>query len=231
MDTGIGFAIPVNTAKALLPELVAKGKVTRGYLGVNIQDITDELAASLGYKGSRGALVSEVVQAGPADKGGVKRGDIIAAFDGKDVKDSHELAGIVAVTPGGKEGPVRIVREGKDRTLKVKVGVLKAQATEAERAEGNPQAAWGLELQDVTPEVARQMGLRQEQGVVVSGVRPGSPAEEASIQRGDIILEANRQPVESVDDMIGKITKSPDGDRLLLLLQRGQNTLYLVLKK
>ncbi|MGD0229866.1 MAG: PDZ domain-containing protein, partial [Syntrophorhabdales bacterium] len=228
---GIGFAIPINTAKALLPELVTKGKVTRGYLGVNIQDITDELAASLGLKGSRGALVAEVVQGGPAEKAGVKRGDVITAIDGKEIKDSHDLATHAAATPIGKEVPLRLVRNGLEMTLKVKVGMLKAQEADTGKGEATPQDKWGLQLRELNPEVARQMGLRQDQGVVVAGVRPGSPADEASIQRGDIILEANRKPVKGVEDLREKMANPEGSDRLLLLVQRDQGTFYLVLKK
>ncbi len=228
---GIGFAIPVNTAKMLLPQLVAKGSVTRGYLGVNIQNITDDLAASLNLKSKKGALVSEVVQGSPAEKAGVKRGDVIVACDKKEIADSHELASLVATLPVGNQVPLRVIRDGKETTLNVKIATLKdREAAVGKAAEETPQGKWGLQLQDLSPEAAREAGLELGQGVVVASVRPGSPAEEATLHKGDIVLEVNRQPVKSVEDMKAKMAQSGDKGQALLLIQRGRNTFYLVLK-
>ena len=227
---GIGFAIPVSTAKALLPELSTKGSVTRGYLGVNIQNITEDLVKSLSLKSDKGALVSEVAEGSPADKAGVKRGDVILAFNGKEIKDSHELASTVAATPIDKEVPLRIVRDGRETTLRVKVAMLDSKEPGNTPAEEASQGKWGLQLQDLTPELSRQLGARSEHGVVVADVQPGSPAENASVQKGDVILEVNRQPVKGVADMKEKIEKSHTKDSLLLLVQRGGSNLYLVLK-
>jgi serine protease Do len=208
---GIGFAIPVNTAKTLLPELVAKGSVTRGYLGVNIQNITDDLAASLNLKSKKGALVSEVVQGSPAEKAGVKRGDVIVACDRKEIAGNHELASLVATLPVGKQVPLRVIRDGKEMTLNVKIAALKdLEPASRKTAEETPQGKWGLQLQDLSPEAAREAGLGSDQGVVVVGVRPGSPAEEAALQKGDIILEVNRQPVKSVEEMKAMMARSGD---------------------
>ncbi len=228
---GIGFAIPVSTAKKLLPQLVAEGKVTRGYLGVNIQNLTDDLAASLGVKDKKGALVGDVVPGSPADKAGVKRGDVITAFNGKDIKDSHELSSMVAGTQVDKEVPVRIARDGKDMTLHVKVGKLDSRAEDGQKAEKASRGKWGLELQELNPELARRMGIKSRQGVVVTGVEPGSPAHDASLQRGDVILEVNRQPVKDIEDMKEKMDKSGGANgSVLLLVQRNGNTMYVVLK-
>jgi serine protease Do len=227
---GIGFAIPVNTAKTLLPDLLSKGKVTRGYLGVNIQNISEDLASSLQLKDAKGALVSEVVQGSPAEKAGVKRGDVITGFNNKAIKDSHELSSAVAGTAVDKDVSLTIIRDGKEMTLHIKIGRLDGQEPAKASAEETSQGKWGLQLQDLTPDLARQLNAKTQQGVVVAGVQPGSPAEEASIQKGDIILEINRQPVKGVSDMKEKIEKSPSKNSLLLLVQRGGNTLYLVLK-
>jgi serine protease Do len=227
---GIGFAIPVNTAKTLLPELVSKGTVTRGYMGVNIQNITEDLASSLQLKDTKGVLVSEVVQGSPAEKAGVKRGDVITEFDNRPVKDNHELSSTVAGAAVDKDVPLRVVRDGKEMTLRIKIGRLDAQEPAKTATDETSPGKWGLQLQDLTPDLARQFKVKAQQGVVVAGVQPGSPAEEASIQRGDIILEVNRQPVKGVSDMKEKIEKSKTKDSLLLLVQRSGNTLYLVLK-
>ncbi len=204
---GIGFAIPVHTAKALLPELVSKGTVTRGYLGVNIQDVTDDLAASLNLKGTKGALVGQVIEGSPAQKAGVKQGDVITAFAGKEIKDIHELTATVAATPVDREVPLRINRDGKDMTLQVKVGKLESQEAGAPQTEQTSKDKWGMQFQELTPDLARQLNAKSQTGVVVAGVQPGSPAENASIRRGDIILEVNRQPAKSVADVNEKIEK------------------------
>ena len=227
---GIGFAIPVNTAKNLLPELLSKGTVTRGYLGVNIQDVTADLAPSLKVKEAKGALVSNVVEGSPAEKAGVKRGDVILGFAGRQIKDIHELTSLVASTPVDREVPLQISRDGKDMTLQVKVGKLESGDQGKPRKEEPSQSKWGMQLQDLNPDLARQLGSKTTTGVVVGGVQQGSPAEEASIRRGDIVLEVDRQPVKSVEDMKEKIEKAGKKDSLLLLIEREGNSLYVVLK-
>ncbi len=228
---GIGFAIPINTAKTLLPELVSKGSVTRGYLGVNIQNITDDLAASLNLKSTKGALVSEVMQGSPAEKAGIKRGDVIAACDGKEIADSHELAAFVAGLPVGRKVLLRVIRDGKETTFGVAIASLNAHEAAPQKADEAPSPGkWGLQLKDLTPEAAREAGLKPDQGVVVAAVRPGSPAEEGDVHAGDIVLEVNRQPVKGAEDMKAKMAKLGDKGQALLLIQRGKNTLYLVLK-
>ena len=228
---GIGFAIPINTAKALLPELVTRGSVTRGYLGINIQNLTEDLAASLNIKGTKGALVSDVLKGSPAEKAGVKRGDVVVAFDGKEIKESHDLPSVVAATPVGKEAPLKVLRDGKELTLKVKVAKLESKEEEAGKAEAVQEGKWGLQLEELTPERSRQLGLKPERGVLVVDVRPGSPADEASIQRGDVVLEVNRHEVKSVEDMKEKMARAAAGkEGVLLLIQRGKTTIYAVLK-
>jgi serine protease Do len=230
MGQGIGFAIPINTAKNLLPDLVSKGKVTRGYLGINIQNLTDDLASSLQLKSTKGALVGDVVAGSPAEKAGVKRGDVVVGFNGKEIKDSHELSALVAGTPVDKQVPLRILRDGKEMTLQIRTGNLES----SEQGKSSPtkepaQGKWGLQLQDLTPELARQLGSKVQHGVVVSGVQPDSPADEASIQRGDIIVEINKQQIKSVGDARQALDKSAN-KQALLLIQRGGNNMYVVLK-
>ena len=226
---GIGFAIPVNTAKSLVPQL-EKGKVTRGYLGVQIQDVTPELAASLGLGTAKGALVSDVIKGGPAEKGGVKRGDVVVSFNGKEIKDSHALPSVVASTPAGKEVPISVIRDGKETSLRVKIERLQNEETPGLPAEETSQGKWGLQLRDMNAATARQIGIKKDYGALVVGVRPGSPAEDASIQRGDVILEVNRKPIKTVEDMKTEIAKSKDKGSLLLLVERNGGTIYLVLK-
>ena len=226
---GIGFAIPINTAKNILPELQSKGTVTRGYLGVNIQDVTEDLASSLKLKDAKGALVSEVMDDSPAQKAGIKRGDVITGFAGKEIQDSHELASLVASMPVGREVPLKINRDGRESSLEVRIARLEGKEQSTPKAEETSRA-WGMQLQELTPDLARQLGLKGRTGVVVTGVDPGSPADNASIRNGDVILEVNRHAVKSVDDVKESIKKAHSKDTLLLLVEREGKSIYLVLK-
>jgi serine protease Do len=227
---GIGFAIPVNTAKPLIPQLMSKGKVTRGYLGVSIQSITPELAKALTLNETSGALVGDVVSGGPAEKAGIKRGDVIVEYNGRTVQDSHDLPAMVAATPVGNEATVTVLRDGKKRRVDVEIEEL--QSMEAGKASEAPaEGNWGLALQNLTPLMAQQLGLRAEQGVVVANVEPGSPADEAGIHRGDFILEINRTPVKTVDEATQVIAKANEKNELLVLVQRDQGSLYIAMAK
>jgi len=227
---GIGFAIPVNTAKPLIPQMVEKGKVTRGYLGVNIQTVTPELASALKLQDAKGVLVADVISGAPADKAGIKRGDVIVAFDGKPVQDSHELPALVAATPVGKEAPVTVVRDGKEQQVLVKVAALESDETASDEPRQPAQGKWGLQLQDLNSQLAKQLGLKVDQGALVVAVQSGSPADEAAIQQGDVILEVNREPVKSVKEVKEMIAKAGDKNSLLLLVQSEQGKHYVVLK-
>ncbi|MGH7926898.1 MAG: DegQ family serine endoprotease, partial [Candidatus Binatia bacterium] len=191
-NIGIGFAIPVNLVKNLVPELETKGTVTRGWLGVAVQPMTPDLARSFGLDKERGALVGDVVAQGPADKAGIKRGDVIVSYDGNKVDQSTTLPGLVAATPVGKTVPVEIVRDGKSQTLNVAISKLNDPTVAV-----NPQqekSEWGLALQDIRPEERRQMSLTGNEGVLVTSVQPNSPAQQAGIQPGDVILQVNQNP-------------------------------------
>jgi serine protease Do len=171
---GIGFAIPVNTAKPLVPQLISKGEVTRGYLGVNIQSITPELAKALQLRDRKGALVADVVSGGPADQGGIKRGDVIIAYNGKVVEDSHHLPALVATTPVTQEATVTILRNGQEQKLSMKVGQLPGDKTVPEKPVHPAAGKWGLQLRDVNPQIAQRFHLKEEKGAVVTDIEPGS---------------------------------------------------------
>jgi serine protease Do len=228
---GIGFAIPIDLAKPLIPQLVSTGEVTRGYLGVNIQSLTPDLAKALKLGERQGALVAEVVPGGPAAKAGIRRGDVIVGFNGESIKSSHDLPAIVAKTPVGEEASITLYRDGK--TQKVPVTVAKLPSEKAAREESSPegQSQWGLQLQEMTPQMARQRGITGESGVMVVGVQPDSPAERAGLQRGDLIREVNRQPVQSVQDVRDAIAKAEGQDSLVLLVQRDQGNLFVAMAK
>jgi len=227
---GIGFAIPINTAKTLIPQLEANGEVTRGYLGVNIQSIDPDLSRALKLEQSKGALVAEVVPGGPADKARIKAGDVIVSFDGKPVHDSHDLPAMVAAATIGGEVPITLVRNGKEIKIAAVIAKLESGGSRLAESKLPAQGKWGLQLQDINPEIARQLGLEDDHGVVVAGVQPGSPAYRASIQPGDVILEVNRQTVKSANDLKEKIAKAKDSDALLLLVKNAHGSRYVVLK-
>jgi serine protease Do len=228
---GIGFAIPVNTAKPLVPQLISKGEVTRGYIGVNIQSITPELAKAMHLKDRKGALVADVVPGGPADKAGIKRGDVITAYNGKEVQDSHHLPVLVAATPVNQDANVTIIRNGAEQKISLKVAQLPGEKTVSEKTPHPAAGKWGLQLRDVTPQIAQRYRLKEEKGVVVTGVEPGSRADDAGMQRGDLILEVNRQPVGSVKDVMKNIDQSKDKDRLLFLVQRDNGKFFVPLEQ
>ena len=231
---GIGFAIPVNTVKPMIPELETKGKVTRGFLGVNIQAITPALAKSLGLPDEKGALVADVNPDTPAAKAGIQRGDVIVAFNGKEVPDSQSLPAMVAATPVGQEAAVTVKRQGQTLQLPVKIAELPSPRADNGEPAGTVQPAkekWGLQLRDLNPQIAAQLHLNSEQGVVVVGVKPGSPAAESGIHQGDVILEVNRQPVNSVTDLLSQINGTKDKAQLLLLVQRQNGKLFIPLQE
>jgi serine protease Do len=221
---GIGFAIPVNMAKDIAPQLQEKGHVTRGWFGVSIQEMTPELAKSFGLKEKKGALVSEVVTGSPAEKAGIQQGDVIMEFDGKAVADSQELPRMVASTPVGKSVNVKLWRNGKALDQQVKVSEMEENIEVSKTASHNKTL--GIGVQNITPEMARHLRLKSETGVVVTRVESGSPAADAGIQTGDIIREVNRTPVKSVEDLVQKLEQAKDQNNILLLVQRGQNNMF-----
>jgi serine protease Do len=221
---GIGFAIPINMAKEIAPQLQEKGHVTRGWLGVSIQEMTPELAKSFGLKEKKGALVAEVVSGSPAEKAGIEQGDVIVEFDGKEITESKDLPRMVALTPVGKAVILKLSRSGKVLDRQVKVGEME-EKTEVVKTHSTKKSL-GITVQNVTPEIAKGLGLKKETGVVVTRVEPGSPAADAGIQTGDVIHEVNRKPVKNVEDFIQKVEKAKDQDHVLLFLQRGQNNLF-----
>ncbi|MGB7572259.1 MAG: DegQ family serine endoprotease [Thermodesulfobacteriota bacterium] len=220
---GIGFAIPINMAKEIAPQLQEKGHVTRGWLGVSIQEVTPALAKSFDLKEKKGALVAQVVSGSPAEKAGIEQGDVIVEFDGKEVTDSKDLPRIVASTPIGKAVTIKLLRNGKALDRQVKVGEMEEKV---EVAESPSHKSLGITVQNLTPEIAKGLGLKKDTGVVVTRVEPGSPAADAGIQTGDLVQEVNRKPVKNVEDFVQKVEKAKGQYNILLLIQRGQNNMF-----
>jgi serine protease Do len=223
---GIGFAIPINMAKELLPQL-EKGKVTRGWLGVSIQEVTDDIAKSFKLKDAKGALVAEVMEDTPAQRGGMERGDIIISFDGKEVETPNELQRIVASTPPDKKVKAKVIRDGKIETLTVKVGAMPEEITETEKA---ITTDLGLTVQTLTPDLAEQFNWsRDEKGVLITGVDPSGAGAEAGLRRGDLIKEIDRQNVETTEDYRKILEEAKKGESVLFLIKRGTRTFYITL--
>jgi serine protease Do len=227
-SVGIGFAIPINMAKDLLPQL-RQGKVTRGWLGVVIQAITPELKEKLNLKDTNGALVSDVAAGGPADLAGIRRGDVILSFDGKDIRKSSDLPYIVAATPVGKLVTVETLSRGARKNFQVKVQELKEEKeTLALREQKTPRL--GMVLEEVTPALARKYNLAETSGLVVVDIEDGSAAALAGLRPGDIILEMDDDRVKTVAAFNSKLRQYKKGDTLLLLVNREGNTVFLTLK-
>ncbi len=219
---GIGFAIPVNTAKPLIPQLMSTGEVIRGYLGVTIQSISPELVNALGLHGRQGALVADVVPDSPAEQAGIERGDVIVNYNGKAIGKARDLPPMAARTPVGETVTVTVLRDGTPHELPLTVGKLATSEPQAAESNRPAKGVWGLHLRTLTPDLAGAHDLAVEQGVLVIGVQPDSPAAGAKIQAGDVILEVNRHPVTSVQDVKEVIGKAEDADSLLLLVKRGR---------
>jgi len=212
-------------AKRIYTELAAKGKVTRGWLGVSIQPLSAELAKGFGLKEPKGVLISDVVQESPADKAGLTAGDIVTEFDKKKVESPQDLQKVVALTPPGKGVSIKVWRDKGEKTLEIKIGETPDDSV-ALKSTNKSKTLLGLDVRPITPDVARQLNLRGQEGVVVFGVEDDSPAAEAGLQRGDVIREVNRQRVRSLQDFERATKDVKEGERVTVLLQRGQQSLY-----
>jgi serine protease Do len=234
---GVGFAIPIDLAKPILGQLRQAGKVTRGWLGVTIQTLTPELAKSFGLDQPQGALVAAVSDDSPAGRAGLKPGDVIVRYDGKAVDSPRALPPLVANTPVGKAVTVEFLREGGRQSAQVTVGNL-ADAREAQagtpkgsgESQGRVTERFGLALRPLTPELAQRFGVQSDQGVVVTEVRPDSPAAVAGLAPGDVIREVNRTPVRDLDDVERGLQRGGNDPKTVLLrVEREGSQRYVVL--
>ena len=222
---GIGFAIPINMAKSVISQIKETGKVTRGWIGVSIQAVTPEIAKAFGIKEARGALVGDVITGGPADSAGIQRGDIIIAFNGKKVKSMSDLPRIVAETPVGKDANMTIIRDGKKMSLKVPVAEMTEEKLASQMTPRDEKL--GMTVDDITPQLAQELNIKDETGVIVTDIEPHGLADDAGIEVGDIIKEINRKSISSVKDFKGAMKKTEKGEPTLFLVKRGNQTFYL----
>ena len=226
-NVGIGFAIPSNSVKELLPQLRDKGKVVRGFIGASVQKVSPEIAETLNINPARGALVADLVKGGPAERAGVKTGDVIIEFDRRPIKDSADLPQQVARVMPGAAVQIKVIRDGKEATLPLTVGEMKDTEVVATTQEGE----LGLTVQPLTPQLAEKLGLERTEGLVISAVKPGSAGEEAGLRSGDVVVEINRQPIKNLADYNREIARNDKAKSVLFLVRRGQSSLFLALKR
>jgi serine protease Do len=217
---GIGFAIPINMAQNIVAELKEHGSVTRGWLGVGIQDLTPELAAYYGLEEEKGVLVSQVFKGDPAEKAGIKPNDIIVSVDGEPVNTGRELSSKIAGLEVGKRTKIVVIRDGKEKTLTAKLAERQDPDVVASKQELKDNGELGLQVTELNPKSARQFGhTEDETGVLIVGVKPGSKADKAGIQQGDLLKEVNRKPVDSIKSLKSEL-KDKSGETMQLLVKR-----------
>lgn len=228
---GIGFAVPSKLARLVMDSLLKTGKVVRGWMGVSVQDLSPALAKQFGISDNEGALVGEVVKGSPAEKAGMKRGDVIVSFDGKKVTDSGHLRNLAASTLVGSKVKLDVIRDNKKMDLDVTVGELPKEAQAGPSGTEEPateSALTGVQVQDLTPELADRLKLgRDTVGVVVTNVRQGSVADEAGLARGDVIMSINKKQVKNAKAYQESVSGLKKADSVLLLINRQGNVLWM----
>jgi serine protease Do len=225
---GIGFAIPINLAKTIMMELIKTGKVIRPWVGIGLQDLTPELMEGFKVKEKAGALISQVFEGSPAEKAGLKVGDIIVEIDGKKIKESQDVVREVLKRQIGQKIQFEVIRDGK--RVEISVTTTQMPSMPTERKPVGPGKEWfGLRVTTVTPDMAKQLGLAKAEGVVIEGVEMGSAAQEAGLRKGDVILEVNRQKIKDENDYRNAMEKIKPTQGALLLVSREGSTFFVSL--
>ncbi|HIJ78058.1 MAG: DegQ family serine endoprotease [Desulfobulbaceae bacterium] len=229
-NIGIGFAIPINMAKNVIAQLKEHGTVVRGWLGVMIQQVTPELAAQFKLDRPIGALVGEVSPNSPAEKAGIKPGDVIIEFNGKEITQMSMLPNIVAQMPVGSKAKMVISRKGKNKDLTVIIAKLDEEQVAMQSPTSEFNEKIGLTVQNLTPELAQSLGIKAEHGVLIASVEPGSPAAEARMRKGDLILEVNQEPVKNVTEYNSVLKKAQQQNIISFFIKREGHTSFVALK-
>ncbi len=233
-NLGIGFAVPINMARSVMEQLIANGKVRRGWLGVRIQEITPELAKGLRLSQSQGALVTEVMKDSPAEKAGLRQDDVIVAFDGTSIYSPNQLRNLVAITAIGKKVRMEIARENRQITLEVTIGDLDRANMQEDVGDDDaggmqPLSELGIEVREITPELARQYRLRIKSGLLITNIQPNSVAEQYGIREGSVIARVNQIKVQTMSELKASLEKEPSLVVMLLVTPRGSQ--YIVLPR
>ncbi|MDV2495671.1 MAG: Do family serine endopeptidase [bacterium] len=221
----IGFAIPITMARRIMKQLIEKGRVIRGYIGVFIQPVTEEIAEQFGLKGTEGALVSDVMPDTPASKGGIQRGDVIVKFEGRAVERVSQLQRYAADTTPGAVVAITLIRDQQQQVVKVTLGEL----PEASPGIREVSLQYGITVEELTREMARRYDVKPGVGVLIAKVEDGSPAERDGLEKGDIVLEANRTPVTSLNQFERILQQLVAGEDVLVLVSRNKHSRFQVL--
>jgi len=230
-NVGIGFAIPINMARGIIGQLQTSGSVTRGWLGVTIQDLTPELADYYGLEGVKGAMVGEVFKGDPAEKAGIKAKDVIVEVDGEKIGSSRDLSRVIAATHVGEKVTIKVLRNGKERTFRIKI-VKRTDDKEAMAMHDSGEVTdLGMAVSSLTPDLARRLNIPETQGVVVIAVNRDTPASKAGVQEGDLILEVNHKLVKSVQDYRKYVEEVRKGEIVSLLMKRRAGLVALRVRK
>ncbi|HEY7513902.1 MAG TPA: PDZ domain-containing protein, partial [Vicinamibacteria bacterium] len=229
-SAGVGFSVPINVAKDILPQLRDKGKVVRGWLGVQIQPITEELAKTYKLKEARGAAISQLTPGAPAEKAGLKAEDVIVAADGRPIRDNGDLSRYIASKAPGATVKLDLVRDGAEKQIAVTLGTFPDEPTEAESEEAR-KGRLGMSLRDLTPSLAERLELpRAAKGVLVWEVEAGEAAENAGLSRGDVIVSVNGKAVSSVDEFEAAVEEARADGAARLRVQSSQGFRIVVLR-
>lgn len=231
-NIGIGFAIPINLAKNIMEQLISEGRVIRGYLGVFIGPVTEEMAQFMERESTDGAIVSEVIQDSPAEKGGIKVEDIIIEVNGIKIKDHDHLTNTVATFAPGTKVKVKVWREGKIKELTVELGERPSaeMAKADEKAVENVESKVGITIENLTRELAERFGYQNEEGVLITAVKENSVAAREGLRRGQLITAVNRKPVKTVKDFNEIVKNLKEGDIILLRLKAGESSFFRALR-
>ncbi len=224
---GIGFAIPINLASNVINQLKDSGKVVRGWLGVIIQEITPELAEGIGLDGTQGALIADVSPDSPADKAGLQSGDVVIKFNNQPIEEFADLTRFVGATKPDSDVNLTIIRDGKEKVINVQLGELKDAKKAAAEPEESTDNKIGLNVKEITPELAKKYSLERESGVILFNVERGTKAYNAGFRTGDIITNIDKTKINSLTDYNNAIEKVVEGKLALFLVKRGQNSLYI----
>jgi serine protease Do len=229
-NMGIGFAIPINMAKSVYKQLINEGKVTRGYLGVVIQDLNPEMADSLGLKDAKGAIIPEVKEGSAADKAGIKPGDVVVELEGKPIDGRHDLSNKIAAIKPGTKVEIMVLRDGERKTLTAELEErTREEETTAAAKEPDSLEKLGLSVQDLTNNIAEQLGYEGLSGVIITNVEPGSVAERRKLEAGMLIMQVGQKKIRDVEDFKEQLKKGEKGHNVLLLVRSQSRTFYATL--
>jgi serine protease Do len=225
---GIGFAVPINAAKGIIEQLKTEGEVTRGWLGVAIQDVTEEMSEYYGLKSRKGAMVAQVFEDDPAERAGIKPGDIIIEVDGEKISSSRDLTRIIARIGVGDTAKIIVLREGKTKTFAVKITKRKDDRIASRRDAVESEDELGIRVSNITPDIARRFNITDAQGIIVAEVKSGSKGLEAGIETGDVIKEVNHQVIITVKDYKSVLKKIKKGKPIHLFIRRANVGLIVI---